>query len=40
MKEPILDVSTETINAATFWILYVTSGKCIPVGGMLVAITY
>ena len=39
MTESIFDVSTETLNAATFWINYVPSRKCIPVDDMHVTIT-
>ena len=35
MKESIFDVSTETLNAATFWINYVTRRKCIPLTACL-----
>ena len=33
------DVSTETLNAATFWINYITSRTCIQVDAMLVSVT-
>ena len=38
MAESIFDVSRETLNAATFWITYVTSRNAFPVDGMLVTI--
>ena len=38
MAESIFDVSRETLNAATFWINYVTNRNYFPVDGMHVTI--
>ena len=39
MTVSIFDVSREMFNAATFWVNYGTGRECIPVDGILVAIT-
>ena len=39
MADSIYDVSMETLNAATYWVNQETGRECIPVDGILVAIT-
>ena len=39
MTDSIFDVSMETFSAANFWVNHETGRDCIPVEGILVAIT-